>query len=183
MYAMDSSNTARYRIGCAKVRIDGLKYDTARERSEESVRFLVEIYRTSGCQQFDRKHAVQVVVPSRQDYPAFPVSQTAEDAPTIGRHAEWCITCIHGKHRLEAAKEYLKMVDQLWLAEVYNDSQYHANPTLHLERRPTVCQDSPMTTEHRFNSPTHMVESSRTAIWSGSSSMRKTGATIKQRPA
>lgn len=116
---MAELKSADFRRGYALVPIHGICYDTAREIDETHVRKLIADYKVSGCKRFDSRNAVQVVVNGLENNEWHTLSRNANDAPVINPHGSVRMICIHGRHRLEAAKRHLPAVEGYWLAELY----------------------------------------------------------------
>lgn len=127
--------------GFARVGLDTLQFrhDSHRGLDNRNVTRLCKIFELEGCQRLDDHHFVDVIIDeasfdSIQDGTNEPVVQTqpARDwlsAPLLDIGS---IECLSGRHRIQAALQYLEPNDRWWIARVYSDGKETSNSQTHL---------------------------------------------------
>ncbi|KAL9082764.1 MAG: hypothetical protein Q9165_008786 [Trypethelium subeluteriae] len=120
---------SRYR-GRAKVKLHDLMFEPetvqgARTLDWSNVQRLVHIFQTEGCHRLETEHFVPVVLSLDQLVRARGNAGVAEDELLIRTRVppllcfDRPLLCLHGRHRIEAARRFLTPVDSWWGVEFY----------------------------------------------------------------
>lgn len=106
-------------LGFARVKLEYLRFDSGvRDYDKSNIDRLRMIFRDEGCQRENRKHYIPAVVPSAILGSWRPKGEELSDlTPPAGE----TILCLHGKHRVLAAREFLSHRDQWWNLQIYNE--------------------------------------------------------------
>lgn len=111
----------RHFRGYARVNIDNLEFHSVRDLDDQNVDRLLGIFRLCGCQRDDPANAVPVVVEDQtlSDFsPA--LSQTTIGARTVPLSGTVKLQCLHGRHRISAARRFLAASDNWWTVKVFD---------------------------------------------------------------
>lgn len=112
-----------YALGRCCVRLDHLIFESGvRDYDEKNVTRLRNIYKTEGCKRADPDHFIPAVVS-----PSFPgiYQQDSRRLPDPeALPADFRILCLHGKHRILAAKTFLPYRDQWWTLALYDECKF-----------------------------------------------------------
>lgn len=101
-------------LGQARVRIEDLRFDSGvRDYDEKNVNRLARIYALEGCCRDERANYIPAVV-SRDA-----IRQTGYNGE-LEIAAGTAVHCLHGKHRVLAARKVLPVRDQWWTVAVYD---------------------------------------------------------------
>lgn len=127
-------------LGTAKVYINQIvpHPSISRELDPQNVERLSEVFSRDGCRRLDIRNHVTAVV-SRQHLAV--ALQTAGVTPhslktsppdryPLLEFPMGKIQCLHGQHRLRAAKEQLPPGEQWWTSDLYLDGMQPQGPTL-----------------------------------------------------
>ena len=119
----------KYR-GTARVSLEVLhfQWDEPRELSRKNVERLKEVFRIDNVRRLEpRNHVPAVVDQSGLDNAILASKISAEallsnpdnDPPTLKFPALYQLTCLHGRHRIQAARETLPPSDAWWTVDLY----------------------------------------------------------------
>lgn len=118
--------------GFARVWLRDLRFHTGRGLDDKNVKRLSRIFRAEGCHKSDRRYVLPVVVEERVLTQALNgkscvspclLSQLPTDLPLLSIPDNKTIICLHGMHRVYAAKKVLPPCEQWWTAEVYDSGK------------------------------------------------------------
>ena len=134
----ESERRASYR-GAARILLEQLHFPSDQptqynmELDRENVEFLKERFRREGCR---RQPAINHVL-VRIDQPcldtALAISKIssatlhttqADEYPELRLPSGVRLACLHGKHRIQAGREFLSPRDQWWVADLYLAGKY-----------------------------------------------------------
>ena len=115
--------------GTAKVKLKHLKFEEHLTLFDPSnVSRLVNIFKLEGCARLDPDHHVPVVIHESQLKSALGQSHASEadllkplqtEPPELFFPSGFTLTCLHGQHRIAAAREFLLPGDQWWIVDLY----------------------------------------------------------------
>ena len=121
--------------GSARVSLNVLQFlvDDSQELDENNVERLKRIFQREGCRrQFVSNHILVAIDQASLDTalslsrlsPAVLFAQPSNDT-LVGDYPELQfpdgarLTCLHGRHRIQAAREFLSAHDKWWIADLY----------------------------------------------------------------
>lgn len=121
------ANLHQYFLGFARVELNHLRFSSGRRLNEKHVQHLHNVYQQFGCHHDDPIHSVPAVM-NKDKLNAALCAQRISIAslPTSG-HAppridfDVHLDCLHGKHRITAAQQFLKSRDQWWIVQIYDE--------------------------------------------------------------
>lgn len=127
-------------LGTAKVYINQIvpHPSISRELDPQNVERLSEVFSRDGCRRLDIRNHVTAVV-SRQHLAValqtagvtpHSLKTSAPDRYPLLEFPMGKIQCLHGQHRLRAAKEQLPPGEQWWTSDLYFDGMQPQGPTL-----------------------------------------------------
>jgi len=140
--ALAAERSRAYR-GHAKVQIQYLKFEDdnqmgARALDSKNIARLVQIFELEGCFRLEPEHYVPALV-NRQALDAV-LSEARMNATDLLQCGEpptlninFPLVCLHGKHRLHAAGQFLNPNDKWWVVDLYLDG-LHRCPTVNAEQ-------------------------------------------------
>lgn len=105
--------------GTARVRIRSIQLGS-RDISRGNVERLKEVFDTVGCARLEPKNHVPVLV-TEEDLRFASMNPGVGDPYPSLEFRDGALKCLHRRHRLLAASEYLDPVDQWWIVEFYVD--------------------------------------------------------------
>ena len=116
--------------GTARVKLEQLefKWSEARELSRENVDRLKEIFRTESVRRLEPRNHIPAVVDHSHLDAALKASDVAGEIllnnpesgpPELQFPPRYRVTCLHGGHRIQAAREFLPAVDAWWTVDFY----------------------------------------------------------------
>jgi hypothetical protein len=123
----------KYYLGTARVDLEHLEFQTpyAREFDAKNYEFLVFTFKSTGChREKPPEHHIPVVIQEVALKTAIAHSDgSADDVrscdpaewPRLNFPTEFRLLCLHGRHRIEAAKQCLSGVDRWWVVDLYSD--------------------------------------------------------------
>lgn len=120
-----------YFQGCAKIPLRDLNFthSSARELSEANVNRLLSSFELVGCQRIDAQYHVPAVMDLRLLRAALREAGATADDLRSDEPAQWPvltlpagvrIECLHGQHRVVAARKYLSKSDHWWVVDLYS---------------------------------------------------------------
>lgn len=129
-----------YFRGFARVRLDHLDLQTGREVDHKQVEYLCNVFEQEGCRHDQPDYSVPVVIQQEimssalRSHPSgvagLPFSGT--NAPMLTFSDDVQIVCLHGGHRITAARKFLKVRDQWWTVKVFGEGT--VCDTMHCEQ-------------------------------------------------
>ena len=125
----EAERSLKYR-GAARVSLDALQFrnDQRRELDMEHVETLKKQFRVEGCRRENIKAHVPVLIDqSCLDTAlrlsgfsaAVLLSNTHNGYPELQLPRGSHLTCLHGKHRIQAGREFLSPRDKWWVVDLY----------------------------------------------------------------
>ncbi|KAK5094390.1 hypothetical protein LTS08_008609 [Lithohypha guttulata] len=122
-----------YFQGCAKIPLRDLDFthSSARDLNEANIKRLLTSFELTGCQRIDAQHHVPAVLDLRLLRAALrEAGASADDLqsddptrwPVLTLAAGVHIECLHGQHRIVAARKYLSNSDQWWVVDLYSSA-------------------------------------------------------------
>lgn len=124
------TDRAQHFKGSAEVKLKHLAFDlkAVREIDPKNVARLKSIFRLESCSRLDPQHHIPALL-SLQDLEIAAgishVSIESLSSPVENRFVQlnfpegYQLQCLHGRHRIQAAKEHLKMEDAWWVVDLY----------------------------------------------------------------
>jgi hypothetical protein len=107
--------------GSVKIPLDKLRGEelpeNPRQFDEKNVARLLDIFNKDGCQRREPDNHVPVLI-ARSALPEGPL-RVGSDLQLF--NPDHPLTCLHGRHRLEAARKFLSGNDRWWVADLYSD--------------------------------------------------------------
>jgi hypothetical protein len=102
-----------------------------RALDHKNVARLVQIFELEGCHRLEPEHHVPAIISEKILSDALQRSQVSQAAllkhdqpPRLRFDDTVRLTCLHGKHRLAAADEFLLPGDKLWVVDLYKEGIY-----------------------------------------------------------
>lgn len=116
--------------GSARVDLDVLVFETppGSQTDESNVERLVAAFGRAGCLRLHPQYHVPAIVTKGQIDEAIRNAASSRDAllhhdpsrwPVIIFPDDFRVHCLHGRHRIEAAKQYLSISDRWWVVDFY----------------------------------------------------------------
>jgi hypothetical protein len=120
--------------GSARVDIDALAFDASPERqaNERNIERLLSAFQRAGCLRLHPQYHVPAIIAKEQLDEAVANTAASEDALLHHDPSKWPILifpdgfrvqCLHGRHRIEAAKRYLSVNDRWWVVDFYSPGE------------------------------------------------------------
>ena len=120
----------RHARGTARISLDRLQLSEqdATELDLENVERLKKIFRREGCRQHPVRNHILVLITQECLDAALGLSETSAAAllesgphnyPKLQLPPGIRLTCLHGKHRIQAGREFLSPRDKWWVADLY----------------------------------------------------------------
>jgi len=120
--------------GRAKVQIRWLSFDDwvrgTRPLDPKNVARLVKIFNLEGCFRREPEHYVPALIsPKALDVALTQANCNAGELfavteEPVSLELSNSLICLHGRHRLEAAKQYLDTEDKWWVVDLYSDGLF-----------------------------------------------------------
>ena len=118
----------KYR-GAARITLDVLHFSEKQSTTldQENVEYLKEVFRREHCRREPvRNHVLVLIDQSCLDtalglsgISAAALLTTGDEYPELRLPAGVRLECLHGKHRIQAGREFLSPRDKWWIAELY----------------------------------------------------------------
>ena len=125
---LEEERYVKYR-GTARVRLEVLhfQWNESRELSRKNVERLKEVFRTENIRRLEPKNHIPAVVEQSDlddaiqasEIPAESLLNPDNDPPVLRFPARHRLTCLHGRHRIQAARETLPPKDAWWTVDLY----------------------------------------------------------------
>lgn len=120
--------------GSAKIYLEHLqfaKHDVSEFLDQKNVARLKKIFELEGCLRLDPEHHIPVVIDSetlKQSLTKSAISRgdlfTSTIPPELVLPGKYVVTCLHGRHRIAAARDFLLASDRWWTVDIYSQSAY-----------------------------------------------------------
>ena len=124
----------RHFRGKAKVRLSTLDFvrneASCQDINHKNVARLAQVFALEGCLRLEPEHHIPAIVPEDRLSGALQraglnSSQLLEpNEPPFLDFQDATITCLHGRHRVEAAKLFLGPFDEWWILDLYTGSMF-----------------------------------------------------------
>lgn len=125
-----SDNMESYFKCHARIRLDSLHFESGGATKKKKIKRLLRIFRTEGCHQYDLEHSIPVVMNAELLASALhmedlnsPVLYTSATPPRLDLSSGVKITCLNGKHRVQAGMRFLKPLHQWWNIRIYDEGK------------------------------------------------------------
>lgn len=126
---LNLERNVKYR-GTARIRLDHLHFEwgEARELSRKNVERLKQLFRTETIQRLEPRNHIPAVVHEHDLDGAVQGSKVSAetllsnpdgDFPMLKFPRNFKLTCLHGRHRIQAARETLPPTDAWWTVDLY----------------------------------------------------------------
>jgi Protein of unknown function (DUF3723) len=126
---VQAERCVKYR-GTARVRLENLHFEwnEPRELSRKNVERLKEVFRTENIRRLEPRNHIPAVVDQTDLDAAVQASElSAEkllsnpdfDPPVLRFTPRYSLICLHGRHRIQAARETLPPTDAWWTVDFY----------------------------------------------------------------
>lgn len=130
LVAMSNSMESHFK-GYARIRLDCLHFESGRATNNKNIKRLLCIFRTEGCHQYDPIHSIPVVMTAgvlasalhTKGLDSSVLYTSATSSPRLDFLPGVKITCLHGKHRVQAAMKFLKPPYQWWNVRIYDEGK------------------------------------------------------------
>ena len=112
--------------GYARVRLDDIEFDSGRDLDSRNVRRLLGVFKRS-CERENPGNAISVVV-EKQIFADLPQQDLHPEAthffvPEQLPYLKSKVLCLHGKHRICAARSFLSHSERWWIAKIYDSGK------------------------------------------------------------
>lgn len=109
-------------LGFGRANLKQLRFVSGvRDVDEKNVARLRLIFKTEGCQREDSAHVIPALIAKAELDQTWLTSNRPAEIPLS---PDQTLLCLHGKHRVLAAKEVLPLRDQWWTLALYDDSKF-----------------------------------------------------------
>ena len=125
--------------GSAKIHLKHLKCENVAKEDQrlfldpKNVARLVQIYKLEGCLRLDIEHHVPAIIKESELQKSLSISNVdgvdllkRGSPPELEFSDDVTLICLHGRHRLEAAKEFLLPGDRWWIVDLYSECMREA---------------------------------------------------------
>lgn len=108
--------------GFVRIGLSNIEFCTARDLNEDNVKRLEGIFELVGCQRDDPANAIPVILGSDcvADVACHERVESSYTSPSRLPFVTTKVICLHGKHRIHAARRFLPAPDQWWVAKVFD---------------------------------------------------------------
>ena len=120
--------------GSAKVQLKHLYFESDKESDSASfldhknVARLVQIFKLEGCNRLDLEHRVPVIIDEELLQRSLHQTGVASGdllkrhiPPDLTFPASTSLRCLHGRHRIAAARDFLELGHKWWTVDFYSD--------------------------------------------------------------
>jgi hypothetical protein len=109
----------------ARVQLKHLQFDLERNPiKERQVLHMLEIYNLEGCQRLVPENFIPAIISKKDFDQALTQSKFSQTDPTsipeLVLPINFKLLCLHGKHRIFAAQEFLEPGNQWWTVDIYS---------------------------------------------------------------
>jgi hypothetical protein len=121
-------------LGSAKVRLSNLRFDSdlqtsCRAINESNVTRLEAVFALEGCLRLEPDHHVPAIIPAEilskalADADLTPAELLTLKEPPFLDISDNFLLCLHGQHRIEAARRFLGSYDDWWVTDLYSEGR------------------------------------------------------------
>ena len=108
----------------ARVKLNDIEFDTGADLDSRNVKRLTRVFKLQGCRREDPPNAIPVVVGTeflaqQGLHPWTLRSYVSTQLPLLSGK----VICLHGKHRICAAREFLHASDQWWTVKIFDSGR------------------------------------------------------------
>lgn len=118
--------------GSAKIKLKHLQFETENPEllvlDPENVKRLVQVFQLEGCLRFDLERHIPAIIDENDLFRALQNSQSVsgdlfkrQGPPSLYLYSKTTLKCLHGRHRIAAAREFLLPGDKWWIVDLYSD--------------------------------------------------------------
>lgn len=120
--------------GSAKIHLKHLKYENVVKEDDrlfldpKNIARLIQVYQLEGCLRLDIEHHVPAIIKEKDLQTSLKLSNVDPAdlfkrglPPELEFSGDVTLVCLHGRHRLEAAKEFLLPGDKWWIVDLYSE--------------------------------------------------------------
>lgn len=126
---LQAERSVKYR-GTARVRLENLHFEwnEPRELSRKNVERLKEVFRLENVRRLEPRNHIPAVLDQANLDEALQASEILaeqlmtnphNDPPVLKFRPHRRLTCLHGRHRIQAAREILPPTDAWWTVDLY----------------------------------------------------------------
>ena len=128
---IEGERRARYQR-TARVSLEVLP-DQSTELDKAHVEYLLEIFRREGCRPQPVQNHILVLIHQSCLHTALerpgidavaPITPPVEDYRMLQLPVGTKLECLHGKHRIQAARDFLSPREKWWVADLYSSGVY-----------------------------------------------------------
>lgn len=115
----------RHFHGYARVKLENVDFDSGRELDDRKVKRLLGIFKKQGCERKKTTNAISVLVAKGALGNVLTQQNSSGSGvhfivPALLPHLNVKVLCLQGKHRICAARKFLKNADRWWTAKVFD---------------------------------------------------------------
>lgn len=127
--------------GSARIHLKHLRFEDFTEDQNrlfldpKNVARLIQVFTLEGCLRLDIEHHIPAIVKERDLQKSLSVSNVVGGdlfkrgaPPELKFAADVTLICLHGRHRLEAAKKFLLPGDLWWTVDLYSEGIQSIRP-------------------------------------------------------
>lgn len=114
-------------LGSAKVHLKHLNFDVYESQSTSltldtrNIDRLIQVFKLEGCLRLDLEPHIPAIISQETFQKSLAHSKVDNTALLFPEHIH--LSCLHGKHRIAAAKTLLLPGDTWWIVDLYQDGQ------------------------------------------------------------
>ena len=108
-----------FKVPLSKLKLEDIP-DNPRQLDPKNVANLLQKFSLEDCNRLDPEHYVSALV-SRADLPQGLQSDNNSFKEPQHFDPQHSLVCIHGKHRLEAARQFLAGDERWWVTDLYSE--------------------------------------------------------------
>ena len=131
--------------GTARIRLEHMHFEwnETRELNRKNVERLKDVFRTENTRRLEPRNHIPAVVDQAELDIALQISKFSAETllsnpdaepPALRFPKHHRITCLHGRHRVQAAQETLPPTDAWWVVDFYLKGVHH-----HVARSDEIC--------------------------------------------
>lgn len=120
----------RHCRGFARIKLDNIDFDSGRDLDDQKVNRLVKVFELEpqGCERASLANAIPVIVgkdilanlfPPGHLYSTTLHSLVPDQLPWLSTR----VICLHGKHRIHAARKFLRIHDRWWTVKIFDSGR------------------------------------------------------------
>ena len=114
--------------GYARVELDNIDFSSGRDLEDQNVNRLIRVFELEGCKRESTANAISVLVEKNAIEEAHAQQCSSSAAihsinPTQLPLLNAKVLCLHGKHRIHAARKFLPCRDWWWTVKIFSPSK------------------------------------------------------------